>query len=197
MATLAVIGVISVIVLQNLNSLQTDRYLSIGRSDGNFSSTAKGRIDGVIEAIKVGLRRPIVGHGLGTSLEANYNRFGNNTITHNLYVEVLQELGVLGLAIFLFFLKSIAENMTKARAKLAKQQSPSPYLVNLMHGLQCWFVMELVFSLASYGLSLHKWYLLAGLTVVAGSLTNQLKNAEDPALVKSAMARNKLLQPTR
>jgi O-antigen ligase len=86
-----------------------DRYLSIiGRGEKNAAS-AEGRVTGVEDNFAVALRRPIFGYGLGTSREANAN-FGDNAFgdndkpAHNLYAEVAEELGFVGLFIFLLFL---------------------------------------------------------------------------------------------
>jgi len=182
-ATVVVLGIFGVVALQSLNPLQVDRYLSIGRGDVRFASTARGRIDSVIKAFEIGLERPIVGHGLGTSFEANFNKVGDDHLTHNLYVEVFQELGIIGFIIFLFFLKSIFKNLQQGRAELAAQAPPDPYFINLLNGLQSWFVMEIVFSLASYGVSTYKWYLLAGISVVVRAMTSQLKNIKRPVLL--------------
>ena len=63
--------------------------------------TAQGRINGVIGDFRVSLRRPFFGHGLGTSQEANANFRGDDKPSHNLYIEIAEELGYMGLALAL------------------------------------------------------------------------------------------------
>ena len=93
-----------------------DRYLSIiGRGEKN-AATAEGRLTGVEDNFSdVALHRPIFGHGLGTSREANANFGDDDQPAHNLYVEVAEELGFVGLAIFILFLKSIFAGFAKCK----------------------------------------------------------------------------------
>ena len=126
--------------------------------------TANERIDNVESDLRVGLRRPVLGHGLGTSREANANFGDRDQISHNLYVEVLQELGMVGLAIFLFFLKSIVTTCAELRRAYVDADHAS-FQARLADALQVWLWMSLIFSFASYGLSNYDWYMLAGLAV--------------------------------
>src|SRR3972149_3483117 len=57
----------------NLSSEQRDRYVSIFDTSAKNYETASGRTSEVIDALRVAFRRPIFGHGLGTSREANAN----------------------------------------------------------------------------------------------------------------------------
>jgi O-antigen ligase len=159
------------IILSNLSQIQKERYLSIARSDVRGAETARGRIEGVVDSFMVALKRPVIGHGLGTSVEATYHALGDALIAHNLYVEIMQELGLIGLIIFLFYIKSIILMFSKNMKRLKGRVEPNNYLLNLTHAMQVWLWMNLLFSLASYGLSSYEWYLFAGLSVVIRKLS--------------------------
>ncbi len=149
-----------------LDQAHKERYLSIVRGDVRGTATAQGRIDGVISDFKVALKRPIFGHGLGTSAEANYHVTGNAQLSHNLYTEILQELGIIGLIIILFFIRSIFMKFSDVLKKLKEGMGvPEGFLVNLTHAMQVWLWMNLLFSFASYGLSSYEWYLFGGLSL--------------------------------
>ena len=109
------------------------------------------------------MHRPLFGHGLGTSLEANANFGDLDQLSHNLYAEVAQELGFIGLAIYLLFIKSILTSLSTALSAVRRMATLSPFLSNLALALKVWLVMNIVFSFASYGLSTYEWYLFAGL----------------------------------
>jgi O-antigen ligase len=151
-----------------------DRYLSIVSSDTKSSATAEGRIKGIQNEIQnVVLRRPLVGHGLGTSPEANWHFAGISIRSHNLYVEVAEELGILGLIIFLGFIWSIVKsfqwnNDTKSHSTVEINK----YFINLRDSLQVWLLMNLIFSFASYGLTSYEWYLFGGLAAVLQKLSS-------------------------
>jgi O-antigen ligase len=146
-----------------LNADQQDRYLSLfGMGEKNLV-TADQRMEGLEVDLRVALRRPILGHGLGTSREANATFGGKDQGSHNLYLEVFQELGLIGLAIFLVFLGTIVKACAELRRAYAGTHARFP--LHLVDALQVWLWMNVLFSLASYGLSDYEWYVLGGLAV--------------------------------
>lgn len=149
-----------------LSSDMQDRYLSIiGKGEKN-AATAVGREEGVYSDLVVALRRPIFGHGLGTSLEANSHFGGAYLRSHNLYTEIAQELGLIGLVIFILFMKSIFSNFDQAKKILNQQHTIGGFLPKAVDAMQVWLMMNFIFSFASYGLSGYVWYFFAGLSIV-------------------------------
>ena len=141
------------------------------------AATAEGRLQGIEDDFAVILRRPVFGHGLGTSREANGHFRGVDQPSHNLYAEVGQELGFIGLVIFILFIKSIVSNFLQI-SKILQEKDVKIFLRKLVDALQIWLVMNLLFSIASYGLSSYEWYLFAGLSVVMQKLANESLIAE-------------------
>ena len=163
------IAVAIVFTVPRLSPELADRYLSIVSSDSRNAATAEGRIDGLKLDLHVALRRPLFGHGLGTSLEANANFGARYVPSHNLYIEIAQELGVLGLVIFMAFVGSLLIGLRRAAAARAAE---APRVVrHLVPALQVWIGMNILFSFACYGLSSYDWYLAAGLTAVVARFT--------------------------
>lgn len=169
---LVFIGVSTVVGFANLSDVQQERYLSLTQRDVRGGETAQGRIEGIIRDFEVALNRPIFGHGLGTSGEANFHATGVAQLSHNLYAEIAQELGFVGLAIFLFYILAVVRNFNVARRQ-SMTSSPDSYLARLTDGMQVWMVMNLVFSLASYGLSSYEWYMFGGISVALVNLTGR------------------------
>lgn len=152
-------------IFSHLGSNFQDRYLSLFTSNTRNEATKVGRIEGVKRDIIVALRRPIFGHGLGTSKEVNGNFGKYAKLSHNLYAEISQELGFVGLVIFLLFVKSIIVNYKINSIKILKQTGSTQFIKSINDGMQVWLYMNIIFSLASYGLSGYQWYLFAGLSV--------------------------------
>lgn len=148
-----------------------DRYLSIVGQGEKNANTASDRLIGLEEYVRVALRRPVFGYGLGTSAEANVNfaksgpYAGRALPAHNLYVEVMQEVGVAGLLLYLLFLRAILTCYSECRQSF-KRQDAAPFLQKVFSLMQIWLILNIVISFASYGLSTPDWYLLAGLFVV-------------------------------
>jgi putative inorganic carbon (hco3(-)) transporter len=176
-----ILAALIVAAAPRLSADLADRYRSIVSSDTKNSTTAEGRLEAVKADIKVALRRPFFGHGLGTSAEANKHFGPGAQITHNLYVEAAQELGFIGLFVFLGLMAAILSSLRRTRLQLGQAHDPPPLLVRLTDALQVWVAMNIVFDLASYGLSGYEWYFAAGLTDAVARLTVATARAAAPA----------------
>jgi putative inorganic carbon (HCO3(-)) transporter len=167
---LASVVTLVILAIPYLGADLTDRYASIYSKDTKNASTAEDRFAGMEMNLHVALRRPLFGYGLGTSSEANFN-YGNSVLpAHNLYLEVAQELGFLGLALYLAFIGSLLVALRRSAAALKRAQAPPAILANLIPALQVFCGVNLLFSFASYGLSQYDWYLVAGLNEAATRL---------------------------
>jgi len=152
-----------------------DRYLSIIGSGEKNAGTAEGRLTGIVDSVIVALHRPIFGHGLGTSREANANFGSHDQPAHNLYAEVAQELGFVGLVIFILLLKSIYCGFAECK-RTYNEQNVSVFLRRMVDCMQVLLIMNFLFSFASYGLNSYEWYFLGGL-----SLSMQKMAVGDPS----------------
>jgi O-antigen ligase len=162
------------IIFARLDPLSQDRYLSIYRDDVKGAGTAQARVVGWGSGLKAVFNKPIVGHGLGTSLEVSANVIGRYVYEHNLYLEVLQEIGIIGFAIFMMYLKSIIKSFFIVRKRIFQEISSSKaFLIDMVEALQVWVVLTLTFSMASYGLNEYTWYLFGGISVVLLRLTEK------------------------
>ncbi|WP_188055521.1 O-antigen ligase family protein [Oryzomonas rubra] len=158
------------ISLNFMNANQIDRYESIFSSNTKNAGTSEGRIEGIKKDFLVALRKPFFGHGLGTSREANANFGGEDKPSHNLYTEVAQELGFVGLFIFIALIKSIIFNFRKSMLIVENLSIKNEYLKSIGLSLQTWFYMNILFSFASYGLSSYEWYLFAGMSIALNNI---------------------------
>lgn len=146
-----------------------DRYLSIFTSNTKNSATAEGRIDGVYKDFMVGMRRPIFGHGLGTSREANSNYGRVNQLSHNIYTETFQEIGFIGVIMLILYMKTIV-----IKSRYISTNGASLYERKMGKILFVLSAMNIFFGLASYGLSSYEWYLIGGLIVAVTQINDQV-----------------------
>ncbi len=146
---LTLITIVTLVVSSGLDELQRDRYLSIFRSDVKGASTAHGRTDAVLADFKVAMRRPVFGHGLGTSVEANAHYRGYGQISHNLYTEVAQELGFVGLLVFLSFITTAVKAAWYAqKVARAAQQADSIFEI-ASRSILVLLIVDIISSFAS------------------------------------------------
>lgn len=176
-ALTAMVAIAAVAMVAVMSGDMRERYLSLAESGTRHSQTKAGRIEGTKQELAVGLRRPLFGHGLGTSPEAMFHFGGHGQIAHNLYTEALIEIGIVGLLLYLRLLASIIQNVRAvgpAVKSLGERLAGSDdaalnarvgFYRRTADAIFAWVVMCLVFSLASYGLSEFYWYMIAGVSV--------------------------------
>src|SRR6266404_1792188 len=171
----AVVGAIVAFTL--MTGLQRERYVSIFSQHAKGSQTAEERISGVIGDFQVSLRRPLFGHGLGTSREANAHFRGVDIPSHNMYTEAAEELGYIGLALLLSLIWSFLRACQKAR-QMVNAASAADERLRFLHSvadsLLVVVAVDLFFSFASFGLSEPYWYFIGGLSVVTARLAVKL-----------------------
>ncbi|WP_461436771.1 O-antigen ligase family protein [Marinobacter nauticus] len=159
--------VVSVLGWSSMSSDQKDRYLSlIGKSETSNAATVDGRLDGIVREFSLGLERPIVGHGLGTTPEAKTHILGRRQASHNLYAELLIELGIVGTIIFLLFLARIYKKLSFNRLNIESLSSDEFQFYRMLNkSMIAVFWMYVVYSLNYWGLSQYYWYLFGGLSL--------------------------------
>lgn len=168
---LIVLGAIFLFV--NLSPDQQDRYLSLINPDTKHGSTVHTRITGIKDNFELFIKRPVFGFGLGTAQEANYNYGTSVQPPHNLYLDVGIQLGLVGVIIFIFFMKAIVMNFMSSYKLMKQGLKEHLFLIRTIEALQILIVVEIVFSFASYGLLIPSWYFLAGLSSVLLRLATQ------------------------
>ena len=193
----ATVSIVGLLMFLGMSADMRERYLSLAESGTRHAETRDGRIAGWKADFSVAMQRPVFGHGLGTSAETMANFAGRPQIAHNLYTEVLLELGIVGFVLYLRVLASTLQNVARARAR-AREVCAQPcesssdevdlrYVMRLSEAIFAWVVMCLVFSMASYGLSEFYWYLVAGISVALVrvlSHTSQTSGSTGPPMVR-------------
>ena len=160
-----------------MSPIQKERYLSLIYEDIEGSASVEGRIGGLFQELGLGLRRPIVGHGLGTTSEAKFHAFGSTKASHSLYAELFTEIGLIGAIIFLAYLYRIRQQLNKNGRMIQKNPSQAPpFYHNLYRAFIALFWMYAVYSINYYGLSQYYWYLFGGFVIVfARCLSDRLE----------------------
>lgn len=155
-----------------MEPIQKDRYISIFSSDTAGGATTQGRIDGTIAEFKLGMKRPIVGHGVGTTPEVKANTWGKKQASHNMYGELLIEIGLIGFVLFLRFIIKIYQRFKRNQQLLRDMATEvsTRFYWNLNRALIALFCMYAVYSLNYWGLSQYYWYLFGGVAIAFGQI---------------------------
>jgi len=151
----------------------SQRYLSLVDSSAVGASTAQGRMNGINRAVtSVSNIHGLLGHGLNTSKEVNANYFGSAQVTHNIYLELLQEVGIVGFILYFLYVKTMFMSLHSAASRLASES----FLGRLASALKAWIVMNLVYGLACFGLSSWEWYVFGGVAAACVNIMNKQEN---------------------
>jgi hypothetical protein len=105
-------------------------------------------------------------------MEVNAHVRGIAQLSHNLFTEVAQELGFVGLAIFLAFVFKAFQSSRSVNRSLQGTENAA-LLLNTSEALVVIMLSCAVFALASYGFSELYWYLWAGLCVAIHPLARK------------------------
>lgn len=156
-----------------------ERYFSLISDSAVGADSAAGRIQGLITALET-IVSPygLFGYGLGTSYELNYNIFGSGLVTHNLYLETIQEVGIVGFLIFSSYIVcAIRELLDVWKSEM---KHCSHFLKQTNIALLVWVFMNLIYSLSCFGLSSWEWYLFGGIIVVTVQMIRDKEKPSDP-----------------
>ena len=142
------------------------RYMSTFEGGLPGSDTASGRIRGIERGISTLGARILIGHGLGTSSETNANlSSGGAQKSHNLYLETVQELGLIGLFLFLLYVRGMYRNLCDAKSILKDTSHENHWLTALAKAVHVWIIMDIFYSIACFGLNSWEWYFFGGVSV--------------------------------
>jgi hypothetical protein len=159
-----------------LGSDMQTRYISLVDDSVAGADTVQGRIDSLIRGIGTISNNPLFGNGLGTSKETNSNIIGGRAqITHNLYLEIFQETGLIGFILFMLFIVAMFKSLKESkRLMIARGRGESDWLVRLATATQVWVVMDMFYSLSCFGLRSWEWYFFGGVATVCLALAREL-----------------------
>jgi putative inorganic carbon (hco3(-)) transporter len=167
---LVVVAVTCVLGWNHLDDVHKDRYMSLFSKNTRQSYSAQGRTQLTELEFSIGMEHPIFGHGLGSTAEAKVHAGHTAQASHNLYTELLIELGAVGGFLFLRFLYSIYSEVKLAARRVAENKAASDEDVRtrLIMCFSALFWMYAVFSINYYGLSQDYWYALGGVVTAFG-----------------------------
>ena len=201
---LTVISVAGVVGWNHMDDVHKDRYLSLVSSHTRSSYGVEGREQLTQFEFSIGMQRPIFGHGLGTTAEAKvHDGVGHIAqASHNLYTEILIEVGLVGGLLFLRFLYTVHSEVRLAARRVAENRAQTNADVDnrLAMCFAALFWMYVVFSVNYYGLSQDYWYALAGVVTafgrqVVGATATAPVAVESPPPVTSRRPRSVLDRP--
>jgi putative inorganic carbon (HCO3(-)) transporter len=161
---------LTLIAIRLLSPDMAERYLSLVDSSAVGAGTVAGRITGLKQDLTTVMNIHIIfGHGLGTSSEVNVHYLGSRLLAHNLYIEALQEVGIVGFLLFLRYIYLIIMSLRGVESN----EDGAVFIKQLIPALKVWIFMDLIYSLSCFGLNSWEWYFFGGVCVVYLNLSKR------------------------
>lgn len=177
--TAILVGSISIISLYFISSSLLVRYMTIFELGGSGVS-AQSRIDGLIHGISMFIKRPILGVGIGAYPVARKSYFNCSVWAHNLYGQLIGELGILGTlawALMVYYTIKYARAIRKHIELFDRNQYLFLYYLTLAVEISTY--VRLVLGMTNHGLHIFLWYTNAALIVAAYNIVFKGENVKD------------------
>lgn len=160
-----------------------ERFASIFTGEEKEGRSSEKRKEIIADAIELYLEYPL-GVGVQAFPKVRYEMFGRSQNTHNLYLEVLTNIGPIGLIVFFMFVAKIiklsADNIS-CLVKLKENSLDTALLINLSKAVIGFILMRLLLGL--FGMDLYEiyWWVALGIALAIRKLiyikTSQLKES--------------------
>ena len=169
------------IVIIGLFAFSSAVTSTASRIDG---SAVGGRLTGLTHGIEMVKRGNVIGVGPGCFLFARGKYFGHTMESHNIYGEVIGDLGIPGTIAWFFLICQIFLNLIASKRRLKSLSRENGFLYKLAVGLQISLIVRLFISLGSHGLYFFYWYIIAALSIAISKLVeNMAENRSESVAV--------------
>jgi hypothetical protein len=153
------------------------RFMSIGQiasvgEDDEFGAgaSAYGRINGIVLGFQFLMKNPLTGIGIGNFGWQHKAGGGDWTSAHSLIGQVMGELGLVGIAAFVFFVTRMAQSIRRVRRKYAEFGWPRDFPYYLSEAIKIGVIMLFVQGMGGHNLFRTNWYFFAAFLVILGNL---------------------------
>jgi O-antigen ligase len=158
------LGIAALLLVAFMPSYLQDRFMTLvdpSRGPANAQESAEGRIGGFFEGFHLWDASPIVGIGPGAFLYATGIGFNS----HNLYAQVVSEMGAVGAIAFVGMLACFFLNWRETR-RLYRNQSPD-FLYHVSRALALNVFLLLLMGWSGHNLFRYNWLWFAAFQAVA------------------------------
>jgi putative inorganic carbon (hco3(-)) transporter len=152
-----------------------ERFGSIFTGEEKEGGSSHKRMEIIEDAIAVSLRYPL-GIGLQAFPKVRNDMFGRAQNTHNLYLEILTNIGPIGFIVFtIFIIKLLALNksLIKCLELLSLPHNEKQFLMHLCKGTIGFILIRLLLGL--FGMDLYEiyWWIALGFTLAITKLIHK------------------------
>jgi putative inorganic carbon (hco3(-)) transporter len=157
-----------------------ERFQSIYTLQEKEGASAETRLEILDDAVNVYLAYPL-GVGVGAFPLVRNEMFGRSQDTHNLYFELLTNLGPLGLIAFFVLIFRLLRTNREIQKQLASMEfHDKPYILAISHAIVAFIYARLILGL--FGMDAYEiyWWFAIGITVALWAIVQGLAQKQDP-----------------
>lgn len=140
------------------------------------SRSSSDRYLGLINGIEMMIKRPLLGVGIGCYAEARSIYFNYNFYAHNLYGELLGELGMASMIWFLWIYHILKRS--NHLKKVANTTHNNMY-TNLLSSVQVALFMRLVIGNFTHSAFIWFWFVMAAMVIAIENLESEESDVKD------------------
>ena len=163
--------IIGLVFIISASGMMSEKYFSWMSTILNPTQeySADSRIEGLRHGIEMAFRRPILGVGIGCFAIARSDWFGWNIWAHNLYGELIGELGVLGTIAWFRLIFLCFKEIKRINDFLILSKNVNEIYQTIIDC--CWtiLVLRLIIGMTTHCLMSYIWYMIAGILVVTSN----------------------------
>lgn len=169
-----ILAIISLIVVINIVPIEyKERFSSIFTGEEKEGSSSDSRIEIIKDALSLYAKYPL-GVGVQAFPKVRYELFGRAQNTHNLYLEVLTNIGPLGLIVFLIFVYRIIK-LNVLTIKFLESRPPNmdtKFLINVCKGTIGYILMRIILGI--FGMDLYEiyWWIALGISLAVVKISH-------------------------
>lgn len=142
-----------------------DRFVSSAdfSSETGAARSAQGRIQGLVNGIRMMIDRPFLGVGVGQYPVALSIRYGKGWWeAHSLPGQLVGDLGLLGTIAFVLWIAALFKSL----ARLKRHYAADVFMYNMILALRVQLLCLLFMGLGGHNLYRYNWFIISALTVV-------------------------------
>lgn len=129
------------------------------------TSSTGGRLTGLTHGIGMLRKGNVIGVGPGCYLFARQKYFSYRMEAHNLYGQIMGDLGIPGMLVTFLLMREIFRTLLDIKRKTVNASDQGKFVFYLMTGILVSLITRLVISMASHGLYYFYWYVMAALVI--------------------------------
>jgi O-antigen ligase len=171
------VGVVALVIFSwifILDQQTKERFLSLGQIDTALeaqsaeervgASSISTRLQIYLDGLQLFASRPILGYGADSFSTARGRRFGRWQNAHNLYIQCLVDVGLIGFIVFMYLLITLAKMNLEIYKFSRNDPDRFEFYEFLSLAVLSYLILRMFNGMFGHSLYIYYWWIVAGIT---------------------------------